>query len=239
MIDYTDEEGQRNRTERLPQSVEQAIDQENLRAALDVTRRVHRANPSFSPAIQPEFGEIWQLSEEIKLREAEALYAWAVANNRLFDADDFTRRWFATGCVAGGENQVIYEGGDYVLKRNNLAFHTSYLEYFERLALHNWLFTNTEYQFEGLMLVVESDDELPQLRPVVSQKALRAVRGATRDEVAYLMNQLGFTRRYEDNYVNADQTLFIEDLHDQNVLVDATGDLLIFDPVIYLSKPTV
>ncbi|WP_257788529.1 hypothetical protein [Spirosoma montaniterrae] len=173
----------------------------------------------------------------MKLREAEALYAWAVATNQLFDADDFTRRWFASGCVKGGENQVVYEGGDFVLKRNNLAFHTSYLEYFERLVLHNWLFPDTEYHFIGLMLVVESDDELPQLRPVVSQKALRAVRGATRDEVAALMAQLGFSRRYEDNYANADHTLFIEDLHDQNVLVDATGDLLIFDPVIYLTKP--
>ena len=53
------------------------------------------------------------------------------------------------------------------------------------------------------------------------------------------MNQLGFVRRYEDNYVNVDQTLFIEDLHDQNVLVDATGDLLIFDPVIYLTSPSI
>lgn len=51
------------------------------------------------------------------------------------------------------------------------------------------------------------------------------------------MNQLGFVRRYEGNYVNADQTLFIEDLYDQNVLVDATGDLLVFDPVIYLTSP--
>lgn len=86
------------------------------------------------------------------------------------------------------------------------------------------------------MLVIESGDEFSQLRPVVSQKALRAVRGATRNEVEALMNQLGFIRRYEDNYVNVNQTLFIEDLHDQNVLVDATGDLLIFDPVIYLKS---
>ncbi|WP_246859667.1 hypothetical protein [Spirosoma sp. KCTC 42546] len=130
------------------------------------------------------------------------------------------------------QNGVFY-------KRNNLAFHTSYLEYFERLALHNWLFPDTIYWLEGLMLVVEPGDEFPQLRPVLSQKALRAVRGATQNEVEALMNKLGFVRRYEDNYTNADQTLFIEDLHDQNVLVDATGDLLVFDPVIYLTKPGV
>lgn len=87
------------------------------------------------------------------------------------------------------------------------------------------------------MLVIESDNKPTQLRPVVSQIALKAVRGATRNEVAAELLRLGFSPRYEDNYVNADRTIFIDDLHDQNVLVDDTGDLLIFDPVIYLTGP--
>lgn len=120
------------------------------------------------------------------------------------------------------------------MKRNNVAFHTSYFEYFERLIVHNWLFPDTYYTFLGLMWVRENDVS-PQLRPVVSQQAFRAVRGATRDEVEAEMLRLGFVRRYEDNYVNADLNLFVDDLHDQNVLVDAEGDLLIFDPVIYVS----
>ncbi|GAB4054963.1 hypothetical protein [Spirosoma litoris] len=118
---YADEESQRDRVERLPQSVEQSIDQENLRAVLNVTRRIHRANPSFSPAIQAGNGETWQLSEEIKLLEAEALYAWSLTANCVWDADDFTSRWYESGCIEGGENQVIY-AGNLVYKRNNLAF---------------------------------------------------------------------------------------------------------------------
>lgn len=234
--DYDDEETDRNRVERLPQSVEQAIDQDRIRAALDVTRRVHRANPSLSRAIQTGLGEIWQLSEDLKTREAQALYGWGVVTDCLWDANTFTQSWYEQGCIEGGENQVIH-AGNIVHKRNNLAFHTSYLEYFERLALHNWLFPATRYEFEGLMLVAESPDEVPDLRPVVAQQALRAVRGANRDEVETLMNQMGFLRRYEDNYANADQTIFVEDLHDQNALVTAGGELLIFDPVIYLTKP--
>lgn len=90
------------------------------------------------------------------------------------------------------------------------------------------------YTFLGLMWVRENDEH-PQLRPVVSQQAFRAVRGATREEVEAEMLRLGFVRRYEDNYLNPDLNLFVDDLHDQNVLVDADGDLLIFDPVIYVS----
>lgn len=153
----------------------------------------------------------------------------------MLDTEAFTNLWIDYGRIEGGEHQIFQQNGVFY-KRNNLAFHTSYLEYFERLVLHNWIFPDTMYWLEGLMLVVEPGDAFSQLRAVVSQKALQAVRGATRDEVERLMNQLGFVRRYEDNYANADQTIFIEDLHDQNVLVDADGDLLVFDPVIYLTK---
>lgn len=142
-----------------------------------------------------------------------------------------------SGSIEGGEHQVFSDGG-IAYKRNNLAFHTSYFEYFERLVMHNWLFPDTFYWFEGFMLVSEDPDDEPQLRPVVSQKALLAVRGATRHEVETEIKRMGFIRRYEDNYVNPSQTIFIEDLHDQNVLVDSTGDLLIFDPVIYLAAPS-
>ena len=126
-----------------------------------------------------------------------------------------------------------------VCERNNVAFHTSYFEFFERLIVHNWhgsptRFPDTYYTFLGLMWVREND-KFPQIRLVIAQQAFRAVRGATRDEVEAEMARLGFVRRYEDNYVNPDLNLFVDDLHDQNVLVDSDGDLLIFDPVIYLS----
>jgi hypothetical protein len=209
------EEDPGHRVERLSQSAERANGQENLAAALDVCRGVHRTNPAISPSVNRSYLEAGTTEESIKRFEAAALFEWALRADLLLDADEFTNRWVLAGCLEGGEHQVFSEKG-IAYKRNNLAFHVSYLEYFERLFLHNWLFPDTMYWFEGLMLVIESDDEPPQLRPVVSQIALQAVRGATREEVAAEMLRLGF---------------------DQNVLVDDTGDLLIFDPVIYLTGP--
>ena len=219
--------------DRLPPGAEQAIDQESIRTALAITRRVHRANPTLSPASSPQSGD-WRLSDEIKRLEASELNQWASGADWLLDADEFTSRWQAGGRIEGGENQV-YLSGALVFKRNNLAYHTSYLEFFERIALHNWLFPDTAYTFVGLMWDVHN--ELSLLKPMLTQRALRGVRGATRIEVAAEMSRMGFIRRYEDNYTNSDQTLFIDDLHAQNVLIDADGDLLIFDPAIYLSSP--
>lgn len=127
------------------------------------------------------------------------MYQWAIDDDLILDADDFTRRWLSSGSIEGGEHQVFLDGG-VVCKRNNLAFHTSYFEYFERLIMHNWLFPDTLYWFEGFILVSEDADDEPQLRPVITQKALLAARGANRQEVEAEMNRMGFIRRYEDNY---------------------------------------
>ncbi len=75
------------------------------------------------------------------------------------------------------------------------------------------------------------------LQPVITQKAFLAIRGADRDEVEAEMEWRSFYRRKADNYYSPDLGILVEDLHDENVLVSPKGNLLIFDPVIYLAKP--
>jgi hypothetical protein len=204
------------RPDRLPQ------------AALDVVRRIHRASPATEQAEPTSQDERWTISQIIRPIEAETLRGWAIKNDHLLDAALFTRKWKDGGEIEGGEHQVYSEAG-LVYKRNNLLYHTNWLEYFHRLVLHNWLFLETVVQFEGLM---EIDNEL---QPVISQKAIAAVRGASRQEVEAEMHKRGFKRVKQDNYIHLNLQILVEDLHDENVLVDADGDLLIFDPVIYLT----
>ena len=142
----------------------------------------------------------------------------------------FTHRWLDYGEIEGGEHQVFQQDG-YFFKRNNLLYHTNWLEYFHRLVLHNWLFPETSVEFIGLLLV---DNDL---QPVIRQKAFLGVRGATQQEVEIEMNNRGFQRRFADNYYSPNLGILVEDLHDENVLISPKGSLLIFDPVIYLAKP--
>ncbi len=136
----------------------------------------------------------------------------------------------AFGEIEGGEHQVFQARG-WFYKRNNMAYHSSYLEYFHRVVLHNYLFSETAVRFEGFM----DYDNL--LQPLIRQKALSGVRGATRNEVEAEMALCGFTRRFADNYYSTTLGILVEDLHDEKVLVDADGDLLVFDPVLYIAKP--
>ena len=218
------------RPERLPQAAEQTVGEGSLRTALAIVRGVHEAVAATGQTEPTTADERWEIHQIIRPWEKEALLQWAVISDEILDEHEFTQNWLAYGEVEGGEHQ-IYQNEGYFLKRNNLLYHTNWLEYFHRIVLHNWLFPETSIHFEGLMLV---DDEL---QPVITQKAFLATRGANRNEVEAEMERRGFYRRKADNYYNPDLGVLVEDLHDENVLVSPKGSLLIFDPVIYLAKP--
>jgi hypothetical protein len=144
----------------------------------------------------------------------------------------FEHQWIEQGSIGGQENDVFLEAGR-VFKRNNLSFHLSYADFFDRLALHNLLFPGAPLRFEGF---VEHQDEL---WPVMSQPAVRAQRGASRAEVEAFMRRLGFERTRHDDYRHPEGIL-VEDLHDENVFLDGDGEVVVIDPVIYLvgTRPT-
>lgn len=216
------------RPERLPQAAERSLGEGGLRAALDVARRIHETGEATLFTEPQTKDERWEINQTLRIREYEALRSYANSQQLWLDGNEFTRLWVDQGEIEGGEHQVIYFHSR-VFKRNNLYYHSNWLEYFHRLVLHNWLFPETMIRFEGLMMV---EDEL---QPVISQKAFLAIRGASRREVEKEMQRRGFVRRFADNYYNPDMGISVEDLHDENVLVSPAGSLLIFDPVIYLT----
>jgi hypothetical protein len=73
-----------------------------------------------------------------------------------------------------------------------------------------------------------------ELQPVMSQPAVRAQCGAGRAEVEDFMRQLGFKRVRHDDYRHPEGIL-VEDLHNENVFIDENGDVVLIDPVIYLT----
>ena len=160
------------------------------------------------------------------------LRAWAEAKGLVLDALEFDSKWIAQDRIGGQENDVYLHDGR-VFKCNNLSYHLSYVNFFDRLALHNVLFPGAPLRFEGFLLRAE------ELYPVMSQPAVRAKRGAHRGEVEIFMRRIGFTRTGNDDYRHPEGIL-VEDLHDENVFVDQDDNLVVIDPVIYLaqSRPT-
>ena len=210
--------------ERLPSRLQQAYEiggTATLKAAADVARGVHGPGAALTAREAP------QAIRGLKQREAQALRVWARKERRLLAAAGFERRWRRQGRIGGQENEV-YLSANRVFKRNNLSFHVSYADFFDRLALHNLLFPGAPLRFEGFV------DHQSGLWPVMSQPAVRARRGAARAEVAAFMRRLGFKRVRHDDYQHPEGIL-VEDLHDENVFIGEDGEIVVIDPVIYLS----
>lgn len=209
--------------QRLPPRLLQAYEAvrgSTLKAVADVARGVHAASEPPSAHTPPA------VVRQLKRLEAEALLAWAERKERLFDSAAFDHKWIEQGSIGGQENDVYLEGRR-VFKRNNLSFHLSYADFFDRVALHHLLFPGAPLRFEGFV------EHPVGLLPLLSQPVVRARRGARRTEVASFMRRLGFERTRHDDYHHPEGIL-VEDLHDENVFLDESNDVIAIDPVIYL-----
>ncbi|SFE62231.1 putative polyvalent protein kinase domain-containing protein [Spirosoma endophyticum] len=198
--------------QRVPPAAEQKNDQESLRAALDVIAGVHRASKAAQGAAPQNRAEKTVLDRALRVGEEKLLRKWAIANAKMLPDEPFTDAWQAQGGEGGAEHQVYVQLGVYY-KRNNLNYYGTWLSYLHNLLLHNWLFPETGYTFLGLM---EVDG---YLQSVVSQKALRGIRGATPNEVAAYMLPLDFVSLQNSDYININFGIIVGDLHHRNVLV--------------------
>lgn len=215
--------------QRLPPRLRQAyevVGAATIQAAADVARGVHGPGAALTAKQSP------QAVRSLKLREAKALRSWAKQERLILSAAGFERQWRRQGRIGGQENDV-YLSANRVFKRNNLSFHLSYADFFDRLALHNLLFPGAPLCFEGFI------ERRSGLWPVMSQPAVRARRGATREDVETFMERLDFKRIRSDDYRHPEGIL-VEDLHDENVFIDEEGEVVVIDPVIYLTgtRPT-
>ena len=210
-------------SQRLPSRLYQAYEARGaatLKAAADVARGVHGAGAALTARQSP------QAVRGLKQREAQALRLWARRERHILDAAAFERKWRKQGRIGGQENDV-YLSANRVFKRNNLSFHLSYADFFDRLALHNLIFPGAPLSFEGFV------ERQNGLWPIMSQPAVRARQGASRAEVEVFMHRLGFKRIKYDDYRHPEGIL-VEDLHDENVFIDEEGEVVVIDPVIYL-----
>jgi serine/threonin/tyrosin kinase-like protein len=128
-----------------------------------------------------------------------------------------------------------------VVKRNNLAYHDSYLQYFERLAIHNWLFPESKLHFIGF----DEDDGI--LKPVTSQPVIEVDKGGTDAEqqgrakeaeqaARAHMQALGFRKvmvNGQEDWYHPESGTVVEDLHSENVVLDKNRRAVVFDPTIY------
>lgn len=211
--------------QRLPPGALRAFEEGSLRAAAHVAGRIRQAIESRSAVVKTR-DERATLNRKIKANEAKALLQWAVDEGVLRDSDEFHQNWVGQGKISGQE-QMVYIENDIVHKANECVFHGTWSEYFERLALHNWLFPEVEYAFQGFVRLSN------RLYGLVTQPKVRSVRGATREEVTRDLGGPDGVFRWlrGDDYFNTEHGIVVQDLHDENAVILDDDSVVIFDPV--------
>ena len=185
--------------------------------------------------------------------------AWADENHLLLDGHEFQRRWREQGECGGHENDVYFdEASQRWFKRNNLSMHGSWLEFLQRLMLHNYLFPETAVTFEGLIVnELKLSAELQELsKRSTTLRGMMAARGAglaavfaqpsvliarryvSHEELVHHMTKLGheFVPRSNETFINREAGIVVRDLHDANVVFNAHGEIVIIDPVPVLDS---
>ena len=122
---------------------------------------------------------------------------------------------------------LLKNDGKKVVKINLGRFHGNWLEYFNRLLFHAFLFPATRY------ITVGFTEESGVFGVITEQPFFTVEKGASREVIDPYLKSHGFERLKNEDYYNKRNSVKLEDLHDENVLLDNDGHLLFIDPVIY------
>lgn len=170
-------------------------------------------------------------SRLIRPHEEEVLRDWAERNSLKLDADAFNEHWLSQG-QQGGQEHKVYLASDSVsvIKANNLSLYGTYLEFFQSMQLHNWLFPTAPVRLEWFI----QDEGL--LKPVMSQPFIKAKSSADTTEVAQHMANMGFgpLPNVPDAYLHDRIGVEVHDLHGENAVIERDGGVTVIDSNNYM-----
>lgn len=205
-----------------------------FQAAEDVARRGAR---SVSPAERLPSKEPIGFNRRIAKGESQALRKWVRDNGFIRSYADFEAKWKAGGEQRGVEHRVYFdpESRRY-FKLTNRPNNNTWVEYFQRMQIHNTLFPDTAYRLEGVAFSPRGEMfiEVSQEAVVVGEES----RQVSEAESFRMMQKYGFVPAgNEDAYYHKALGLWIGDLHPGNILrQENTGALMVIDPVIEVAR---
>jgi len=131
----------------------------------------------------------------------------------------------------GGEARVyLHADGRHVIKLNDGVYYATWLEFFNSILLHNYIFQNTAYTLEGM---TRQDNAL---FAVLKQPFITTDTQVELEDIKKFLEFNGFANNKRHDYIHIELGLILEDMHDENVLVNSET-LFFIDTVFYTVDP--
>jgi Serine/Threonine/Tyrosine Kinase found in polyvalent proteins len=135
---------------------------------------------------------------------------------------------FSLYLTKGGEAKVYYSANDdFVLKINDGCYYNNWLDFFNSIAIHNILFPETAYDVVGF------EEVDLNLNIVLKQKFIVSNEPVNLEEVSELLLYNGFEKMRLLDYYNEEMGIWLEDIHDENV-IKQNGSYFFIDTVFYI-----
>ena len=133
--------------------------------------------------------------------------------------------------ITEGAEQKVYfpDNANHVIKIADGIFYTHWLDYFNNLLLHNFIFANTAYELIGFLQKEE------KLFVVIKQPYVTATEITALGNIKEFLLSNGFKHTKNNDYYHPGLGIILEDLHDENVLTN-NNVLFFVDTVFYLSE---
>ncbi len=165
---------------------------------------------------------------------------WAEENGKLvIPNSEFSKKWVASGKVAGGENRVYFEsdssGDAWAFKTNSMSYHKGDMEQFlSRLQVSNLHFPDVAMELVGF---VSTESGLkPLLKQPFVTAALDAV--APKKGIAGELASRGFVLLDRESgwWISPGREHYVHDMGQSNVLLDTDGNFRFIDAVFHTTS---
>lgn len=130
--------------------------------------------------------------------------------------------------TSGNENTNFFNAKEQkVYKSNNLMNTLSLNKFLEKIKIHNELFPNTAYKFEGFTGIKDTGKGKSYVEPVYSQDFIKNAENATPKEISDYMENRGFEKSGDFTFKKGDTE--VSDLRPRNVIKDKSGNIYVID----------
>lgn len=133
--------------------------------------------------------------------------------------------------IAEGGEAKVYDHGSTLVKSIGLDYFIQPIFALDRITLHNTYFPETR-----LFVIGFGRDSNGEFKIIVEQPFIDGQPVSDEDISAY-MRQMGFELKNPRNWTYATPDIYLSDIHDENVILSAAGNIFVVDCDIRINTP--
>lgn len=173
----------------------------------------------------------FQRERECAATQADRIEQWAKAVGCwIDDVDSRLPALLGEQIAEGGEAHVYYKGNTLV-KSIGLDYYILPILALDRISLHNAYFPETRLSVLGFGRTNQGDFQVIVEQPHIQGFSMED------DDIRVFAENMGFELRNPRNWTYTTPEIYLSDLHDENVIRSANGNIFVIDCDIRINTP--